>query len=92
MTANSGRCLKATLCRERQVFSASLGSSGGFREIFRDPLKVGNRDPVPTSRADVNDGYRGKAQSAMRTFGVEQTTALHNVGAPRLEFGIVFLA
>jgi hypothetical protein len=47
---------------QRQLFSAALRSSGGFREDFGGCLNVGSGFPVPTIVADANDG------------GVEPTT------------------
>jgi hypothetical protein len=52
--------LSAPTAAERQLFSASLGSSGGFMEDITAALKVGFHDRVPTFLAETENRYRAK--------------------------------
>jgi hypothetical protein len=69
---------KPQLDAQRQECAGVLSSDVGFVEHFRVCLNVGIHDRTPTSWSKSYVGNRGKAPTAIYSFGVEPTDALHN--------------
>jgi hypothetical protein len=74
----SAGCLKSAPHCERREYSVVLNLIVGFREVVVARLSVGATNRVPTSSLKYFVGFRGKAPTAIYSFGAVPTDALHN--------------